>query len=123
MQVWELATTFENHRWAPVVLLSFVVKAREATLELDIATLNADDGMEKLYQKLDILFLEDANQAAFMVYESFEKYPRHPHWGFSHKPWLSRGKVKGAQYITTGACASLQGIKKCSLVFTEWAFD
>ena len=51
-------------------------KAREAVLELDIATLNADDGMEKLYQKLDTLFLEDANQPAFMAYKSFEKYQR-----------------------------------------------
>ena len=56
MQVWELTTTFENRRRVPVVLLSLVRKAREATLELDIATLNADDGMEKLYQKLDTLF-------------------------------------------------------------------
>ena len=46
MQVWELATTLENHR-----------RAREAVLELDTATLNADEGMEKLYQKLDTLLL------------------------------------------------------------------
>ena len=68
MQVWELATTLENHRRAPIVLLS--------VLELDIATLNADDGIEKLYQKLDTLFLEDANKVAFMAYKSFEKYQR-----------------------------------------------
>ena len=66
----------ENHWRAPVVILSLVGKAREAVLELDMATLNADHGMEKLYQKLDTLFLEDANQAAFMAYESFEKYQR-----------------------------------------------
>ena len=76
MQVWELATILENHRWAPVVLLSLVGKAREAVLELDIATLNADDGMEKLYQKLDTLFLGDTSQSAFMAYKSFEKYQR-----------------------------------------------
>ena len=69
MQVWELATTLENCRRAPIVLLSKVGKAREAVLELGIATLNTNDGMEKLYQNLDTLFLEDANQAAFMAYE------------------------------------------------------
>lgn len=30
--------------------------------------------MEKLYEKLNTLFLEDANQSAFMTYESFKQY-------------------------------------------------
>lgn len=39
---------------APVVFLSLEGKIREAALELDIATLRADDGMEKLYERLDM---------------------------------------------------------------------
>lgn len=40
-------------------------------MELDITTLHADDGMEKLQEKLDKLFLEDANQPAFMTFFFF----------------------------------------------------
>ena len=43
---------------------------------MDISLLNAEDGMDKLVEKLDILFLEDKNQSAFFCYENFENYHR-----------------------------------------------
>ena len=61
-----------------MVFLSLEEKAREAVLELDIAVLNSEDGMKKLYEKLDILFLEDINQSAFRAYKTFENYQRLP---------------------------------------------
>ena len=76
MSVWEMATSLAFSRRAPTVFLSLEGKAREAVLEMDVTTLNADDGMEKLYQKLDTLFLEDSNQSAFSAYEAFEQYQR-----------------------------------------------
>ena len=58
------------------MFLSLEGKAREAVLELDTAVLNSEDGMKKLYEKLDTLFLEDVNQSAFRAYETFENYER-----------------------------------------------
>ena len=49
-----------------------------AVLELDTVVLNSEDGMKKLYEKLDTLFLEDINQSAFRTYETFENYQRPP---------------------------------------------
>ena len=49
---------------------------REDVLELDTAVLNSEDGMKKLYEKLDTLFLEDVNQSAFRAYKTFENYQR-----------------------------------------------
>ena len=49
-----------------------------AVLELNTAVLNSEDGMKKLYEKLDTLFLEDVNQSAFRAYETFENYQRPP---------------------------------------------
>ena len=60
------------------MFLSLEGKAREAVLELDIAALNSKDGMEKVYEKLDTLFLEDINQYAFLVYETFKGYWKQP---------------------------------------------
>ena len=34
--------------------------------------------MEKVYEKLDTLFLEDINQSAFLAYETFKGYWRQP---------------------------------------------
>ena len=45
MQVWELIIGLELPRQAPTGLEG---KARKTILELDIATLNDNDGMEKL---------------------------------------------------------------------------
>ena len=46
-------------------------KAREAVLELDIAVLNSKDGMEKAYEKLDTVFLED--QSTFFGLQNFQR--------------------------------------------------
>ena len=78
MQIWEMATCVEKAKRAFIVLLSLERKAREAVLELDIAVLNSKDGMEKVYEKVDTLFLEDINQSAFMAYKTFEGYQRQP---------------------------------------------
>ena len=58
--------------------MSLEGKAWEAVLELDTVVLNSEDGMKKLYEKLDTLFLEDINQFAFWAYETFENYHRPP---------------------------------------------
>ena len=65
MQIWEMATCVEKAKRAFIMFLSLEGKAREAVLELDIAALNSEDGMEKVYEKVDTLFLEDINQSAF----------------------------------------------------------
>ena len=78
MLIWERASSLDKTKRALMVFLSLEGTAREAVLELDIAVLNSEDGMKKLYEKLDTLFLEDINQSAFQAYEIFENYQRLP---------------------------------------------
>ena len=78
MQILEMATCIEKAKCAPVVILFLEEKAREAVLELDIVALNSENGMEKVYEKLDTLFLEDINQSAFLTYKIFKGYRRQP---------------------------------------------
>ena len=78
MKIWELVTSLDKAKRAFMVFLSLEGKAREAVLELDTAVLNSEDGMKKLYEKLDTLFLEDINQSAFQAYETFENFRRLP---------------------------------------------
>ena len=65
MNIWELVTSLNKSKRALMVFLSLEGIAGEAVLELDTAVLNSEDGMKKLYEKLDTLFLEDVNQSAF----------------------------------------------------------
>ena len=76
MSLWEMATNVDAKKRAPTVFLTLPEKAKEAVLELDAATLNENDGMEKLYEKLDLLYKEDSNQSAFLAYETFEQYEK-----------------------------------------------
>ena len=76
MVLWEMATNVEKKKMAPTVFLTLTDKAREAVLEMDPATLNENDGLSKLYTKLDELFQEDKTQAALICYDKFERYSR-----------------------------------------------
>ena len=76
MQIWEMVTCVEKVKRALIVFLSLEGKAREAVLELDIEVLNSEDGMEKVYEKLDTLFLGDINQSPFLTYKIFKRYWR-----------------------------------------------
>ena len=78
MKIWELMTSLDKTKRALMVFLSLEGKAREAVLELDTAVLYSEDGMKKLYEKLDTLFLEDINQSAFQAYKTFKNYQRPP---------------------------------------------
>ena len=59
-----------------VFFLSLTGQARTAILEMGISQLNAEDGMDKLVEKLDTLFLEDKNQSGFICYKNFKNYHR-----------------------------------------------
>ena len=76
MKFWELATNISAKKRAAVVFLTLTGKAREAVLEVDPEQFDADDGLTKLYEKLDGLFKEDKSQATLNAYERFEKYKR-----------------------------------------------
>ena len=76
IQLWKLATNISPSHQAPAFFLSLTGQARTAILEMDISLLNAEDGMDKLVEKLDTLFLEDKNQSAFICYKNFENYHR-----------------------------------------------
>ena len=70
------ATCFKKAKQASTVFISLEGKTREAVLELDIAALNFEDGMEKVYVKLVTHFLENINQSTFLAYETFKGYQR-----------------------------------------------
>ena len=78
MKIWELVTSLDKTKRTLMVFLSLEGTAREAVLELDTGVLNSEDGMKKLYEKLDTLFLEDVNQSTFQAYKTFENYQRPP---------------------------------------------
>ena len=75
MVFWEHATNVDKKKLAARVYLTLTGKAREAILEILPTDLNEEDGLSKLYSKLDELFKEDENEAALETYHEFERCP------------------------------------------------
>ena len=73
---WRASTTLNISRQAPTVFLSLTGQARNAVREMDVSDLTNENGMDRLIEKLDSLFLEDVDQSAFMCYENFESFSR-----------------------------------------------
>ena len=74
MKIWEMATNIDKKKMAPTVFLYLPEKAKEAILEMNAEDLNKDDGLTKMYVKLDTLYKEDEAQAALISYDKFERF-------------------------------------------------
>ena len=73
---WEHATNVDKKKCTATVFLTLTGKAREVILEISLTDLNEEDGLSKLYSKLDELFKEDENKATLETYDNFERYSR-----------------------------------------------
>ena len=76
IEIWQAFTDLAPKKQGPAIFLTLQGKAREAALEIEIKDLTDDQGVKKLIEKLDSLYLEDINQSAYAAYESFEMYRR-----------------------------------------------
>ena len=72
IEIWKLFTDLPKKKHGPALLLSLSGKARDAALELNAVDIAAEDGIDKVIEKLDTLFLVDKDQLAFEAYEQFE---------------------------------------------------
>ena len=51
-------------------------KAKEAVRDMKAATLNVDDGLALVKERLDGVFLKDGNTRAFLAFQKFYEYRR-----------------------------------------------
>ena len=78
VNLWKICCKLDKKEQAPALALLLTGNAREATLELEVAVLNADDGVDKLIEKLDGIFLKDENQRIYVSLKKFGQYKRNP---------------------------------------------
>ena len=76
LQIWQAFTTLDKKKQGPAIFLTLSGKAKEAILELEVAEISAEDGVEKIIKKLDSLYQEDKVQTAYEAYDKFEKFQR-----------------------------------------------
>ena len=76
IEMWQAFTNLVPKKQGPAIFLTLQGKAREAALEIKIKDLTDDQGVKKLIEKLDSLYLEDINKSAYAAQESSEMYRR-----------------------------------------------
>ena len=76
LQIWGLLTDLEAKKRGPAVYLSLDKKAREAVRSLTVAQINADDGLAKITERLDEVYLQDQNTRAYMAFQNFYRCKR-----------------------------------------------
>ena len=76
--LWQLCSNCDKKMQAPAIVMSLSGSAKEAALEMEIETLNSDDGVTELLQILDGLYLKDENQRKYVSLKSLEQFKRSP---------------------------------------------
>ena len=74
--VWKLYTNTPDEKKGPRLYLSLRGKAREIVREIDTAEIGAENGMDKILEKLDGFYKTDMVQRAYVELEQFESYRR-----------------------------------------------
>ena len=76
VKIWQALTTLKPEQQGPCLYLSLKGKTREASLELDLEAINGRDSIQLIIECLDVLFLEDTMQIAYLAYQTFENFKR-----------------------------------------------
>ena len=76
VKIWQALTTLKPEQQGPCLYLSLKGKTREASLELDLEVINGRDSIQLILECLDVLFLEDTMQIAYLAYQTFENFKR-----------------------------------------------
>jgi hypothetical protein len=76
VDVWATLTNLSKSKQGPALWMALKGKAKQAIQDMEIDEIKADNGMEKMLEKLDAIFKTDDNQAAYLTYRDFETFVR-----------------------------------------------
>ena len=65
VSLWQICSDCDKKKQAPAIVMSLNGSAKEAALEMEIETLNSDEGVAELFKVLDGLYLKDENQRKY----------------------------------------------------------
>lgn len=76
LQVWQLLKVCSKKEEGPLIFRTLTGRAKSAVIDLSVAEIGGDDGLDKILARLDGLYLADKNQRIFQALDTFEKYRR-----------------------------------------------
>ena len=76
--LWTRFTSLDKNEQGTAVLLSLEGKAQEAVLELETDIITGEDGVAKIIERLDKIYLQDTLIKKYEALDNFENYRRPP---------------------------------------------
>ena len=76
LEIWQSFTALEKTKQGPALFLSLDEHSQDAVLKLQPADIAKEDGITKIIQVLDGLYLKDKTQSAFQALEDFFDFKR-----------------------------------------------
>ena len=76
IHMWQSLTELAKDKQALAISLSLSGRARDAAMEMDLADLSTDDGVDKLLTELDKLFLRNKVDLAYATYKAFDQFTK-----------------------------------------------
>ena len=76
LEIWDSFTELEKKKRGPAVFLSLDKKTKQAVSQLKPAEISAEDGLQKIIEKLDEVYLADRNTRAYGAFQKFYECKR-----------------------------------------------
>lgn len=83
IDIWLLFTDLDKKKQGPAVYLTLAGRARECIRDLTPAEIGSDEGVKKIVEKLDTIFLKDVNTRSYLAFKDFYDYKRPPGIGMT----------------------------------------
>ena len=74
VKIWQLFTDLEKKKQGPALYLTLTGRACECVRELTPEVIGGDDGVKKIIEKLDKLFMKDQSTRAYLAFKEFYDY-------------------------------------------------
>ena len=74
--VWRNFTPLEKNKQGGAILMTLEGVSQDTVLELEPEVINSDEGIDKVIEKLDKLYLKDATLEKFEALEAFDNFKR-----------------------------------------------
>ena len=81
--IWQTFTSLPAAKQGSAIFLNLEGRAKEAVLELAVAEINCEKGVENVIKKLDSIYVRDKVQTAYEAYDKFERFQRTPDMSMS----------------------------------------
>ena len=78
LRVWQLLKVCKKSEEGPLIFRTLPEYAKAAVIDLDTDVIGAEDGLESILERLNLLYLAEKNQRIFDALDTFENYKRSP---------------------------------------------